>query len=89
MEAKALRLGANELRPSWRSGKKWAVCFCGRWIHLGAKGYDDYTSHHDEVRRDAYRKRHRAILLKDGRPAYKVKSSPAFWSWNLLWPGYD
>ena len=80
----ALRLGATDLRPSWRKGKKIAVLFQGKWIHAGALGYDDYTTHHDPVRRAAYRKRHRAILLLNGLPAYKDKKQAAFWSWHLL-----
>ena len=85
MEAKAKRLGATQLRPSWRRHKKLAVLYQGRWIHFGQLGYSDYNIHRDDDRRDAYRKRHRAILLRDGRPAYTVKTSPAFWSWHLLW----
>ena len=85
MEAEARRLGATELRPSWRKGTKWAVLYEGRYIHYGARGYDDYNTHHDEERRASYRKRHAGILLGDGRPAYKVKTSPAYWSWHLLW----
>ena len=85
LKIEALRLGATDLRQSWRAGKKYAVLYQGKWIHFGALGYDDYTTHHDPVRRAAYRKRHKAILLRDGRPAYTVKTQPAYWSWNLLW----
>ena len=85
MESEAKRLGATELRPSWRKGKKLAVLFRGRWIHFGAKGYEDFTTHRDLVRRASYRKRHRGILLADGRPAYKVKTTPAFWAYYILW----
>jgi len=84
-EQKALRLGAIELRPSQRAGKKWAVLYQGKWIHFGATGYEDYTQHKDPARRANYRRRHGAIKLKDGRLAYTVPTSPAFWSWNLLW----
>jgi len=85
LEQRALRLGATELRPSARKGKKWAVLYQGKYIHFGATGYEDYTQHKDPARRANYRRRHGAIKLKDGRLAYTVKSSPAFWSWNLLW----
>ena len=85
MEAEARRLGATELRQSTRKGKNLAVLYQGKWIHAGALGYEDYTTHHDPVRRAAYRKRHRAILLRDGRPAYTVKTTPAYWAWHLLW----
>ena len=85
MNAEAKRLGATELRPSWRKGKKLAVLFRGRWIHFGQLGFDDYNTHHDDDRRASYRKRHAGILLGDGRPAYTVKTSPAWGSWRLLW----
>jgi hypothetical protein len=85
LRAKAKRLGATELRPSWRRGKKLAVLYHHRWVHFGAAGMSDYTQHRDPERRERYRRRHRGILLADGRPAYKVKTSPAFWSWYLLW----
>ena len=85
LKAEALRLGATDLRPSWRKGKKIAVLFQGKWIHAGALGYDDYTTHHDDERRASYRRRHKAIPLRDGRPAYLVKTQPSFWSWHLLW----
>ena len=85
VSAKARRLGATSLQPSWRSGKKLAILYGGKWIHFGAVGYDDYTTHQDPQRRAAYRRRHAGILLADGRPAYLVKTSPAFWAYNLLW----
>ena len=82
---RARQLGATALRRSWRQGKKWAVLYEGKWIHFGAKGYDDYTVHGDADRRASYRARHGAIKTKDGRIARMVKTSPAFWSWELLW----
>ena len=82
---KAIRLGADELRPSWHKMKKWAVLYRDRWIHFGAQGYEDFTQHGDLVRRASYRKRHAGILLKDGRRAYQVKTTPSFWAYNLLW----
>ena len=85
LKVEAQRLGATDLRQSWRKNKKLAVLYAGKWIHFGALGYDDYTTHHDPVRRAAYRKRHKAILLRDGRPAYLVPSQAAFWAYRLLW----
>ena len=85
LQQKARRLGATELRPSWRAGKKYAVLYGGSWIHFGATGYQDFTEHKDPARRANYRRRHGAIKVKDGRLAYTVPTSPAFWSWHLLW----
>ena len=85
MHAAAKSLGATDLRRSWRKGKKLAVLYHGEWIQFGALGYEDYTTHHDDDRRAYYRRRHKAILLRDGRPAYKVKTTPAFWTYHILW----
>ena len=85
MEAKARRLGASELCQSTRKDKKWSVVYNGKRIHFGALGYDDYTTHHDDERRASYRRRHKGILLRDGRPAYTVKSQPSYWAYHLLW----
>lgn len=83
--ARARELGADDLQPSWRKTKKWAVLYQGRWVHFGALGYSDFTQHKDPVRRADYRRRHGAILTKKGVPAHKVKSQAAYWSWTLLW----
>ncbi len=85
IRSKALALGATDIRSSWRAHKKLAVLYNGKWIHFGDNRYEDFTAHKDPERRAAYRKRHRAILLKDGRPAYLVKESPAFWAYRILW----
>jgi len=82
---KAKLLGADSLKPSTRATKKYMVFFKGKWIHFGGKGYSDFTIHKDESRRANYRSRHASIKLSDGRKAYMVKSSPAFWAWHLLW----
>jgi hypothetical protein len=76
LQRKAKRLGATELRPSGRKGKKWNVLYEGKYI---------YTQHKNPARRANYRRRHGAIRLKDGRLAHTVKTSPSFWSYNLLW----
>ncbi len=85
LRKKALRLGASEFGPSRAKGKKWMVKYKGKTISFGARGMSDYTIHKDPERRRRYRARHGAIRLKDGRLAYKVKTSPSFWSYNLLW----
>lgn len=54
-------------------------------VKFGHKDYEDYTTHKDKERRARYRKRHMAILKKDGKPAYKDKFQAAYWSLNVLW----
>lgn len=85
LRTKAKKLGAESLTPSWRQKKKWAVLYRGSWIHFGATGFEDFTQHRDPIRRANYRRRHGAIRLADGRLAHKVKTSPAYWAWTLLW----
>ena len=85
LKDKALRLGASDFGVSKAKGKKYYVIYKGKKINFGAKGMSDYTIHKDKARRDRYRARHSKIKLKDGRFAYKVKESPAFWSWTILW----
>lgn len=65
-----------------------------RIIHFGARRYEHYKDkigryssldHLDNKRRHNYRKRHEAIKLKNGKPAYKDKNQPAYWAYNYLW----
>lgn len=44
-----------------------------------------YLDHNDKVRRRNYRSRHAGVLLKSGIPAYKVKYTPAWFSYYYLW----
>ena len=82
---KAKQLGAESLKLSTRATKKYMVLYRGKWVHFGAKGYSDFTMHKDAGRRANYRARHSTIRLADGRFAYTLKESPAFWAWHLLW----
>lgn len=84
LEQKARFLGATRFGLSNRVGKKYFVVYDDRKINFGST-MSDFTIHGDKRRRDSYRKRHRAIKLISGRPAYLDKKSPSFWSWNLLW----
>jgi len=83
-----------------RKGKKYRVFFIDNnelnSVDFGAIGYDQYKDstglglyshldHLDEKRRYRYRARHSKIKLKDGRLAFKVFGTPAYFSWNFLW----
>jgi hypothetical protein len=78
-------LGAEDLKISTRRGKKYMALWKGKWVHFGARGMSDFTIHRDKKRRDRYRVRHSKLRTKDGRIAYQIKGSPAFFSWHLLW----
>ena len=85
LRAKAFKLGATEFGPSKTKNKKYYVVYKGKRINFGAKHMSDYTIHKDPERRQRYRARHRAIRNKQGQLVYKLKTSPAYWSLNLLW----
>lgn len=85
LRKKAVSLGATDLRKSKKKGKKYDVIYKGKIVSFGSKGMSDYTIHKDKERRNRYRARHSKIKLKDGRLAYKVKGTPAFFSWHILW----
>ena len=67
---------------STRKGKKYMVKSPdNKWIHSGALGYEDFTKHKDEKRKDNYLKRASKIKgnWKDN------KYSPNNLSINILW----
>lgn len=74
----------NKPVPSSRPEKKKMVLVKRgdrtKLVHYGAKGYSDYRKHKDPARRARFQKRHRAIKLKDGRPAHSDPFQPAYWS---------
>jgi hypothetical protein len=83
-----------EFTISTNPNKKYDIVVNGKKISFGSRTYQHYhdkigmyssLDHNDPIRRQAYRNRHSKILLADGRPAYKVKYTPAWFSWNYLW----
>ena len=85
LRVKAFKLGTTEFGTSNAKNKKYYVIYRGKRINFGAKNMSDSTIHKDKERRDRYRARHRAIKNKQGQLVYKLKTSPSFWSLNLLW----
>lgn len=87
----------NEIKISTRQNKKYMTRTPkGKLVHFGAIGYGHfsdstpmkyytYLDHNDTKRRDLYHKRHKAILLKNGNPAYLSEESPAYYSLKYLW----
>ena len=67
------------LSPSTRSGKKWMVEIDGKTVHFGASGYEDYTMHGDDKRKDSYIARH------SSREDWNDPHTGGFWSRWLLW----
>ncbi len=75
---KAQQMGLNPDHESSRKDKKYMVFNGTKMIHFGQFGYEDYTKHGDEKRRDNFRKRNM-------KWAYARKYSPAWLSFYLLW----
>ncbi len=48
-------------------------------VSFGARGYQDFTEHHDEARKQLYLARHKA------REDWQDPLTPGFWSRWLLW----
>ena len=83
-------------KVSDRKDKKYKVYYNNKWIHFGNKNYQHYKDssglgiyshldHKDKKRRASYRARHKAIKLKNGKPAYLDKEQAAYYAWHLLW----
>lgn len=64
---------------STRKNKKYMVKNPqGKWIHFGQFGYEDYTKHKDENRRDNFRRR-------NAKWSKEEKYSPSWLSYWILW----
>jgi len=85
VKSKALKLGAEDLKQSTRKNKKYMVLYNNKWIHFGAKGMSDFIEHKDKDRRNRYRARASKIKDKNNNFTFKLKSSPNFWSYYVLW----
>jgi hypothetical protein len=71
-----------KIKPSTRKGKKFMVENPkGKMVHFGAKGYDDFTKHKDDTRRQNYLSR--ATKIKGDWK--KDKYSPNNLAINILW----
>ena len=77
---KAKELNLNPIQLSSRKDKKYMVLNpkTNKMVHFGQMGYEDYTKHHDEKRRELFRKRNHKWATAE-------KYSPAWLSYYLLW----
>ena len=71
------------LTPSNRKDKKYSAILVEdgkvKTIHFGAQGYDDFTTHKDDKRKELYIKRHGS--KEDWEDIHKA----GFWAKNILW----
>ena len=78
----------TEIKPSTRATKKFMAEFddkatgSHKTVHFGAKGYEDFTMHHDPVRAERYRQRHEKDLSTEDA---KTGMSPGTLSYYVLW----
>jgi hypothetical protein len=75
------------VKRSTRASKRFMVEYLDntRTEHFGSADGQTFIDHGDEKKRAAWRARHSKIMSKLGVPAYRIKGSPSYWSWNLLW----
>jgi len=77
---KAKELHLNPIQLSSRKDKKYMVLNpkTNKMVHFGQMGYEDYTKHQGENRRELFRKRNHKWATAE-------KYSPAWLSYYLLW----
>ena len=85
LKKKALSLGASDFGISKVKGKRYFVVYNNKIINFGSKDDSTFIDHNDEKKRSAWRARHMKIKNKQGQSVYKLKTSPSYWSWHLLW----
>jgi hypothetical protein len=77
----------GDINISNAKGKRFNIRVDGVLINFGLWPYSGngaFIDHRNKDIRDAWRSRHSKIM-KNGKPAYLDKTSPEFYSWNLLW----
>jgi len=70
---------------SHKKNKKWCTQHNNREICWGHPKMEDYTQHHDPIRRKNFRKRFSGIILKDGTRAIDKRYSPAWLAYYVTW----
>ena len=75
---KAQDMGLNPVHPSSQAKHKYMIFNGEKMVHFGSSKYSDYTKHHDEKRRENFRKR-------NWKWQFAQRYSPAYLSYNLLW----
>lgn len=85
LRQKAQLYGATDFGLSPKKNKRFYVIYNNKIIHFGSKFGSTYIDHNDDIKRINYKKRHSKIIDKYGIPFYTQKTSPAFWSYYVLW----
>ena len=85
MDTIAKNLGATEFGNSKRKDKRFYVIFNGKIINFGSKTNNTFIDHGDIKKKESWIARHSKIKNKEGKYVIKLKTSPDFWSYRLLW----
>lgn len=80
VKTKLAKLGYSNVEISNRKDKKYKILNpnTNKYVHFGQMGYEDYTKHKDNKRRDAFQSRNNKWKTA---PQY----SPAHLSYHGLW----
>jgi hypothetical protein len=85
LKNKSLSLGASEFGISKTKNKRFYVIYNNKKINFGSTTNNTFIDHGDQDKRRAWFSRHSNIKNKNGELVYKLKSSPDYWSYNILW----
>lgn len=85
LNKKAISLGATDFGRSKTVNKRFYVVYNGKTINFGSKFGKTFIDHEDSYKRSAWYARHSKILNKKGQNVINLKTSPSYWSANLLW----
>jgi hypothetical protein len=85
LRSRAMGLGAIDFGLSERKDKRFYVLYNGRVINFGSKHGQTFIDHGDTAIRYAWLSRHSKIKNKVGELVINLKTSPSYWSHNILW----
>jgi len=85
LRQRAFDLGATGFGISKAKEKRFYVIYKNKRINFGLKGGSAFIDHGDEAKRKAWLARHKKIRKKDGSLAHLNKTSPSYWSTQILW----
>lgn len=77
----------EDLQISKAKNKRFAIKYDGKTVNFGVwpyTGQGTFIDHQDPNIKKAWQARHSKIM-KNGKQAYKDKTSPEYYSWNILW----
>jgi|688.fasta_scaffold2478688_1 hypothetical protein len=85
LKNKSLRLGATDFGISKTKNKRFYVIYDSKKINFGSTTNNTFIDHNNEDKKRAWIARHTKIKNKNGELVYKLKSSPDYWSYHILW----